>query len=318
MKKYLIILSLSVIIIPSVTFASWWNPLSWKIFNRTSGPGTMKLQISTSTNKTETTIDQNIEIERLKKEVELLKRMNSGKKENSNTSEHKIIDTVYKINKSSENFNSSLLKAVSESLPSLINLRDYTISIRQSVDSRINYLDNLIKRTESSIEDPPLSYEYVMLDGSTMSQREMDQKLLKFYIGDRNYSKIQGDILDQYLNKYNPIISQINIYISQLPNLIIDKSEFDRQLSDLTTINNGIKIDFEKIKEIYTSFKSSSEEADKINKDSLDKLSRMLNNYVKTVDYNPPAIYVPNRLPSVTNCFVTSYSGGGTVNCYSY
>jgi hypothetical protein len=29
MKKYLKILSLSVLIIPSVAFASWWNPFSW-------------------------------------------------------------------------------------------------------------------------------------------------------------------------------------------------------------------------------------------------------------------------------------------------
>lgn len=40
MKKYLSILVLTVFIIPSVAFASWWNPFTWKIwniFNRSSG-----------------------------------------------------------------------------------------------------------------------------------------------------------------------------------------------------------------------------------------------------------------------------------------
>ncbi len=33
MKKYIIVLFLTVFIVPSIAFASWWNPFSWKIFN---------------------------------------------------------------------------------------------------------------------------------------------------------------------------------------------------------------------------------------------------------------------------------------------
>lgn len=33
MKKYLLILLLAVFIIPSIAFASWWNPLTWKVFD---------------------------------------------------------------------------------------------------------------------------------------------------------------------------------------------------------------------------------------------------------------------------------------------
>lgn len=33
MKKYLTVLLLLVLIVPSVTFASWWNPFTWKIFS---------------------------------------------------------------------------------------------------------------------------------------------------------------------------------------------------------------------------------------------------------------------------------------------
>jgi membrane protein involved in colicin uptake len=34
MKKYLIVLFLVVLIAPSIALASWWNPLSWKIFQK--------------------------------------------------------------------------------------------------------------------------------------------------------------------------------------------------------------------------------------------------------------------------------------------
>jgi len=34
MKKYLITLFLLAFVIPSIAFASWWNPFSWKVFNR--------------------------------------------------------------------------------------------------------------------------------------------------------------------------------------------------------------------------------------------------------------------------------------------
>lgn len=34
MKKYLTLLLVTVLIIPTAAFASWWNPFSWKIFNK--------------------------------------------------------------------------------------------------------------------------------------------------------------------------------------------------------------------------------------------------------------------------------------------
>ena len=34
MKKYLITLLLAIFIIPSMAFASWWNPFTWKVFNK--------------------------------------------------------------------------------------------------------------------------------------------------------------------------------------------------------------------------------------------------------------------------------------------
>ncbi len=35
MKKYILVLLLTIFIIPSIALASWWNPFSWKVFNKT-------------------------------------------------------------------------------------------------------------------------------------------------------------------------------------------------------------------------------------------------------------------------------------------
>ena len=88
------ILAISLFIVPQMTFASWWKPNTWKIFNRKSEVKTEQKIIATSTpnkviSQTEkaTTTEkieqkseeakknnQSKEIEKLKKEVEVLKQ----------------------------------------------------------------------------------------------------------------------------------------------------------------------------------------------------------------------------------------------------
>jgi len=88
------ILAISLFIVPQMTFASWWKPNTWKIFNRKSEVKTEQKIIATSTpnnvisqtEKATTTEkieqkseeakknDQSKEIEKLKKEVEVLKQ----------------------------------------------------------------------------------------------------------------------------------------------------------------------------------------------------------------------------------------------------
>ena len=52
MKKYFFALLIVILIIPSITFASWWNPFSWKVFN--------KNYTSTISNTTSSTNDEQI------------------------------------------------------------------------------------------------------------------------------------------------------------------------------------------------------------------------------------------------------------------
>ena len=80
MKKYLIILFLAVFIIPSIAFASWWNPFSW--FKKKVVPPPV-VQVSIPTNN-----DQ--EIENLKKQVDELKKQSANNKASTQTTQNVV------------------------------------------------------------------------------------------------------------------------------------------------------------------------------------------------------------------------------------
>ena len=44
--KSFIVIALLFLLVPSITFASWWNPFTWKIFNRVSEVKVEKIVIT--------------------------------------------------------------------------------------------------------------------------------------------------------------------------------------------------------------------------------------------------------------------------------
>ncbi|MCX6722678.1 MAG: hypothetical protein NT094_01245 [Candidatus Staskawiczbacteria bacterium] len=103
MKKYLLTLLLILFIIPSVALASWWNPFSWKIFNRSSevkierpiAPPVNQIDTSNQTPKEKKKkLDQSTEIEKLKKEVTELKAKSETIKTTKPTITSKIINAI--------------------------------------------------------------------------------------------------------------------------------------------------------------------------------------------------------------------------------
>ena len=66
MKKYIVFVLLLTIIIPSVAFASWWNPFTWKIFHKTQI--VPQVQIETQKTSDEKINDLQKEIDSLKKQ----------------------------------------------------------------------------------------------------------------------------------------------------------------------------------------------------------------------------------------------------------
>src|SRR3989344_1615759 len=64
MKKYFLIIILIILVIPSVTFASWWNPFTWKVPVKNNSPQTAPARLATTT-------QAKSEIEELKNQLKL-------------------------------------------------------------------------------------------------------------------------------------------------------------------------------------------------------------------------------------------------------
>lgn len=74
----LVLLLVLVVLIPQVAFASWWNPFSWNIFLRIFSPKTEVIRVETSTENVAGTTGEISEIEKLKAEVEELKKQQTS------------------------------------------------------------------------------------------------------------------------------------------------------------------------------------------------------------------------------------------------
>ncbi len=71
MKKYFCALLLIAFVTPSIAFASWWNPLTWKVFQN---PNKAKVENVQKIDQLQNVLDQKKEIERLSRELEDIKK----------------------------------------------------------------------------------------------------------------------------------------------------------------------------------------------------------------------------------------------------
>lgn len=99
MKKYLLILFLIVFIIPSIAFASWWNPFSW--FN------------SWTFHKTETIPQEQVEIQKTSEEKisELQKQVDDLKNQKLNSDSPPVVNNTQKKSTTKEN-NTNIVSSV--------------------------------------------------------------------------------------------------------------------------------------------------------------------------------------------------------------
>src|SRR3990167_11439262 len=72
MKKFILPILMVGILLPNMVFAAWWNPFTWKIFNR---PPKIEPVVELPKEETnDSVVNQSAEIEKLKREVDELKR----------------------------------------------------------------------------------------------------------------------------------------------------------------------------------------------------------------------------------------------------
>lgn len=108
MKKLLSLIILSMFLYPAVTFAAWWNPLTWKIFARQETAYNLEVQNIEATKRA-----SEEKINELQKQVEELRKQNSSSTATTTSLKIKSIDkntTVERnLNKDIEQKNRELL-----------------------------------------------------------------------------------------------------------------------------------------------------------------------------------------------------------------
>lgn len=103
MKKILFLLIISFLIIPQITFASWWNPFTWKIFikrevqveNKVNIPPTNTDPVSGGSNaKNDTSVEKNIEVSSIQKTVSPAKPVASQEEKAAFVKSYRVVKVV--------------------------------------------------------------------------------------------------------------------------------------------------------------------------------------------------------------------------------
>lgn len=309
MKKYLIVLLLLVLIIPSVTFASWWNPLSWKIFsflNKKEQP------------KAEQDIEQKSSDEKI---AELQKQLDELKTEKEIETKSITKETIKEKVVNSENYSNSLSKLLSNNINYYITLKNDFSSLVSSVDSRINNLNILINQTQESIDNPSDDFHFLSKDGTRqISFEEIDRAALKAYIDDKNSSEEYKKILNSYFTRYNNVLIQIKDKQNEILTKKIDKDEFIKWNNFISEANKAGEKDFIDANKIYEDFKDSSDKSDELYIYAWDKISSSIDAYKSQLnksDYIPTSVSMPLlTVPKSTHCTVNYFENSASVNCY--
>lgn len=136
---FLAIFVVSLFIVPQVTFAAWWNPVSWKVFNRKSEIKTEQRTIATSTPNNRIIPEE--------------KATTSSKKEKSSTPSEKKQESI--LPKNTGGGGGSVIKGVSSGPRPVNPTASSTSSIQASKateEQKITEIQKQIEKTKTQID----------------------------------------------------------------------------------------------------------------------------------------------------------------------
>lgn len=213
MKKYLSIIFLLVLIVPSIALASWWNPLSW--FNNWSFhkqeiiPQIQEIDQTTKSENTESVNSQTEEINKLKKQIEELKNQKPNDKVNTKEIQ---IPTVTKPTEKNmvENISPIVNKIITLQIINVKSQNDQgvtTITWETNVpsESRLFLLSDIEKGYES---ENGLGTKHLVKILNTVKDKEYNYKITATTEDKKSYDDIYGLFIGGreyivYLGKYN-------------------------------------------------------------------------------------------------------------------
>ncbi len=311
MKKSLLIIILSILIVPSTVLASWWNPFSWKVFNKQPVPKIETIKTSTSIDKISTTTEDKTEIQRLRNEIEILKKQSkvqAGDTLMGNAATKSLSSpgaSIKKINPTPTQFNFNVLTV--DSYNSSIKLLDMQIKqleiISSDADRYLDGIPSLINKMKIGAESFP-------------QDREFWNLIIDIYTKHKDNIYNLKKIILNY-------ISTIENYQNKLRDSIILVQDKNISLNEAQTIIKEVQSERDKIDNSVNAIKESYELSTSRfleDKDAVsDTLESSIYNTQSTIKILESKIRtIPDYSPSTTNCSYYSYYGGGSLNCYSY
>ena len=236
------IFAISPLIIPQMTFASWWKPNTWKIFNRKFEVKIERTIIATSTpnsaisqtEKATTTPtlsrssgqsvgaekieqksedvkknDQSKEIEKLKKELEALKRQQQSSV--SNVSKQRQVESTKQVQTlvvttKEENFRENIILMYARSAEDIKRfVKSTNIDIADLKDRRDRIL-NRVSLTKKTMYFTNLDHDTILFNQMIDLYVQEHEKEIKYINDNLEYIKSNTDFLDAYQAEYNRII----------------------------------------------------------------------------------------------------------------
>jgi len=330
MKKYISVLFLLTFIIPSIAFASWWNPLSW--FNGWKFNRVEKIE---EVQKTELEKTPEQKISDLQKQLDELKNQQNIKvTNNGNVTNNKLNnlknEPVIEINNKlsaqnqTEEYKKDLINQVMEIIAVLKSSSSYIDEILPHIDNRTNILNDMISKNQSILKNAPNSIAF-----------DLTNNLINIYKVDNSFSDNAKNTLKGYKDLNQKTIESLSTdgikIINQLTS--ISPSEFNRYYGENIKLKNQADSIFSSVKDVENDWIIFIKEQNSSYNDFFAqlkiKIDSMKSNYnTNTQVYYPSSQLIPPviKVPKVQKCYFSSRSNSnsydvltktsGEITCY--
>lgn len=326
MKKYIIALLFTIVFIPSIALASWWNPFSWFngwTFHKTDTQTEIlenriqeleKKLDDKSTSSATTTNPFNIP--ETAKKVETKAPIKPKTTTNQNIQAIQSAPIVQNNSAQTLEYKKILMNKIAEAYATLKTSSDYANNMIPFADERINELNSLISKNktftnstaDSDIKDIASSFNNLYEMDIDMSESERD-----YLYGLIKFAK---EVIDK-LNTAATYVSQTNT---------ISLSEFEKLNEEYDKTITFANLNLSYTKDAVSRYLSNAKKYDddyklylSLWKARIDSMSSSSN--IVQPNYIPSKIsvpYIPPIKTSTCSFNISPYSNSGNINCISY
>lgn len=335
MKKNLLLIIIALTIVPQVSFASWWNPFTWKIFKKSVDIKTEQIiTVPTSTTtgsqssvvkKEESTkVDQTREIEKLKKEVDELKKekaIPTSTKPTSQTAlvpkkdvqpviaQSKVTETIVP---EAKNFKEPILEAINRKIESHKAITSWINNdMLMLLSQRENMLSDVISRTTNvmnSESDPGMRSIYALLISSYENDRNQLIPIFRKACAEVNANaKINTEILSGEYSKFSS-------------KSFVSEADYTSMLETLSVSQRNWQLNYDAVQSIYAEFTKQTNLRDDKYQQYLSQIAEIITITSRTEALQTALNELRAQRVQPLNCTITSHDNGytteGRISCY--